>query len=563
MLENGTILDDKYEILKLIDRGGTSTVYLAMNQKLNQQWLIKEVDNTQNVIDTERVLKEARMMMRFDHPAIPRIVDIIEEPGFTYIIMDYVSGQSLAYELKEKGPQPQEIVVDWAKQICNVLVYLHSLNPPIVYHDLKPGNIILKKTERILKLIDFGEARACINGNAPGAGKTREYAAPEQQRGTRGNTDERTDIYCFGTTLYRLLTGKFAPVSPEPVGSIREKFPELNISKGMDNIIKKCTQIDPNERFQSASELMKALENIQLWDDDYLKKLKNRVRYVVVTAGLCVGFLAAGIGFHRGAAFVNAQDYENLVNTAQSVDYDTRIGEYEKAVQIDGDNPTAYIKLLQAYEDNGTFGNRESQQFSTLYNRNKSEFDTEDNAVIEMHYLIGQIYFNMYSDESTTVRSRVLKAQEYFQYVKDYGSTDYENYSIASSYYTLCNFFKTYVLNDNSIQEPTAEDYRAMLAALQACLADMKNYSAGDAAYTRLTLYGHILDMLNVNIKGLALNGIERKEIQEIVMQIRTAAKGESITQQTSIRKQEEILSSIANILDNIGREYESLERGQ
>ena len=276
-----------------------------------------------------------------------------------------------------------------------------------------------------------------------------------------------------------------------------------------------------------------------------------------------MGFLAAGIGFYRGAAFVNAQDYENLVNTAQSVDYDTRIGEYEKAVQIDGDNPTAYIKLLEAYEDNGTFGNRESQQFSTLYNRNKSDFDTEDDAVIEMHYLIGRIYFNMYSDESTTVRSRVLKAQEYFQYVKDYGSADYENYSIASSYYTLCYFFKTYVLNDNSIQEPAAEDYCAMLTALQACLADMKNYSAGDAAYTRLTLYGHILDMLNVNIKGLALNGIERKEIQEIVMQIRTAAKGESITQQTSIRKQEEILSSLANILDNIGREYESLERGQ
>ena len=296
MLENGSVLGGKYEILKQIGRGGTSTVYLAMNQKLNQQWVIKEIDNTQNTIDMERVLKEARMMMSFDHPAIPRIVDILEEPGFTYIIMDYVSGQSLAYELKEKGPQPQEIVIDWAKQICNVLAYLHSLNPPIIYHDLKPGNIILKEPERNLKLIDFGEARPCINGNAPGAGKTREYAAPEQQRETRGNTDERTDIYCFGTTLYRLLTGKFPPISPQPVGSIRETFPELNISKGMDNIIKKCTQIDPNKRFQSAAELMKALENIQLWDDDYLKRLKNRVRYVTAAAGLGLVFLAAGIG---------------------------------------------------------------------------------------------------------------------------------------------------------------------------------------------------------------------------------------------------------------------------
>lgn len=563
MLENGTVLDEKYEILKQIGRGGTSTVYLAMNQKLNQQWVIKEIDNTQNTIDMERVLKEARMMMSFDHPAIPRIVDIIERPGFTYIIMDYVSGQSLAYELKANGPQPQTVVIDWAKQICNVLVYLHSLNPPIIYHDLKPGNIILKEPERNLKLIDFGEARPCINGNAPGAGKTREYAAPEQQKETRGNTDQRTDIYCFGTTLYRLLTGKFAPISPEPVGSIREKFPELNISKGMDNIIKKCTQVDPNKRFQSTKELMAALENIQLWDDDYLKRLKNRVRGVVVAAGLSVGFLAAGIGFNRGAAFVNAQDYENLVNTAQSVDYETRVGEYEKAIQIDGDNPAAYIKLLEAYEDNGIFGNKESQQFSNLYNRNKSEFDAEDEAVVEMHYLIGRIYFNMFSDESSTVRSRVLKAQEYFQYVKDYGSVGYENYSIASSYYTLCDFFKTYVLNDNSIQEPTEEDYRAMLDALQACLADMQNYSAGDAAYTRLTLYGYILDMLNVNIKGLAVNGIDKKEIQSVLTQIETAAKGESITQQTSINKQEEILSSIDNVLDNIAREYKSLERGQ
>ncbi len=563
MLEIGTVLDEKYEILKLIDRGGTSTVYLAMNQKLNQQWVIKEIDNTRNVLDAERVLKEARMMMSFDHPAIPRIVDILKEPESTYIIMDYVSGQSLAYELKEKGPQPQEIVLDWAKQICNVLVYLHSLNPPIIYHDLKPGNIILKEPEKNLKLIDFGEARACINGNAPSGGKTREYAAPEQQRETRGKTDERTDIYCFGTTLYRLLTGKFAPISPEPVGSIRDAFPELNISKGMDNIIKKCTQIDSDKRFQNATELMNALENIRLWDDDYLNQLKNRVRYVGAMAGLCVGLLTAGIVFNRAAAFVNAQDYDNLVSTALSVDYETRIGEYEKAVQIDRGNPTAYIKLLEAYEDNGTFGNRESQQFSTLYNRNKNEFDAKDALVIEMHYLIGRIYFNMYSDDSTTIRSRVQKAHEYFRFVKDHGSPDYKNYSIAYSYYTLCDFFKNYVLNDSSIQEPTTENYRAMLVSLQECLNDMQNYVAGDAAYTRMKLYGNILDMLNVNIRGLAVNGIEKKEIQKIITQICTATMNESVTQQTSIRKQEEILALIDNVLDNIRREYENLERGQ
>ncbi len=563
MLENGTVLDEKYEILKLIDRGGTSTVYLAMNQKLNQQWVVKEIDNSHNTLDAERVLKEARLMMTFDHPAIPRIVDILEERGFTYIIMDYVSGRSLAYELKEKGPQPQEVVIEWAKQICNVLVYLHSLNPPIIYHDLKPGNIILKEPEKNLKLIDFGEARACINGNAPGGGKTREYAAPEQQKETRGKTDERTDIYCFGTTLYRLLTGKFAPTLPEPVGSIREAFPELSISKGMDNIIKKCTQIDPNERFQSAAELMNALENIRLWDDDYLKGLKRRVRMAVIPAGIGLGMMLAGIGFNRAAAYTNAKDYKNLVATAQSVEYETRIDNYEEAIGIDGDNPAAYIKLLEAYENNGAFGNRESQQFSTLYNRNKGEFDAEDNTVIEMHYLIGRIYFNMYSDESTTIRSRVQKAHEYFQFVKDHGSPDYANYRIASSYCILCDFFKTYVLNAGSIQEPTLEDYEETLNALELCLTDMQAYTAGDAAYTRLTIYGHILEMLNVNIRGLAINGIEKDQIQEILVQIQTAAKSESITQQISLKKREEIFLTIENVLDNLGREYINIERGR
>lgn len=559
MLENGTILDGKYEILKLIDRGGTSSVYLAMNPKLNQQWVIKEIDNR---FDTERVLKEARMMMKFDHPAIPRIVDIMEKPEFTYIIMDYVSGQSLAYELKEKGPQPQEVVIGWAKQICDVLVYLHSLNPPIIYHDLKPGNIVLKEPEKNLKLIDFGEARACINGNAPGGGKTKEYAAPEQQEGTRGKTDERTDIYCFGTTLYRLLTGKFAPISPEPVGSLREAYPEFNISKGMDNIIRKCTQIDPDKRFQSAAELRNALDNIRLWDEDYLKQLKRRVYSVTVAAGIGIGLFMTGFGFHRAVAFVNTKDYNHLVATAQSVEHETRTANYEEAIHIDGENPEAYIKLLEAYENNGFFGTQESQRFSTLYNRNKSAFDAEKDDVIEMHYRIGRIYFNLYSDDSTTVRSRIQKAHEYFQFVKVHSSPDYANYHIASGYETLCDFFKTYVLNDSGIQEPTAEDYLAMLDALKECLTDMQNYTAGDAAYTRLTLYGYIVDMLNVNIRGLAVTGIEKEKIQEILTQISVSTKNESITQQMSIKKQEEILLSVKNVLDNIRREYGSLERG-
>lgn len=563
MLKIGTVLDGKYEILKQIGKGGTSVVYLAMNQKLNQQWVIKEIDNTQQSIDMERVLKEARMMMSFDHSAIPRIVDILEKPGVTYIIMDYVSGQSLAHELKMKGPQPQEVVIDWAKQICNVLMYLHSLNPPIIYHDLKPGNIILKEPERNLKLIDFGEARPCVNGNAPGGGKTKEYAAPEQQRETRGCTDARTDIYCFGTTLYRLLTGKFPPMSPEPVGSIRERFPELGISKGMDNIIRKCTQVDPNKRFQSATELMQALENIQLWDEDYLKRLKRKVHAIAILGSLCVGMLISGIGFNRAEAYVNAQDYEKLTDSTATEEHEQRIDNYETAIEIDGKNPRAYLKMLEAYQENGQFGAKENKKFSELYNRNKAEFNKADIEVWEMHYMAGRMYFNLYTEESESFRSRVTKALSYFEYVYENGNKSYENYGIASSYYTLCDFFKNYVLSDSSVNEPTKKDYKNMLTALEACLKDMKQYSASDAAYTRLTLCDHILDMLNVNIKGMAANDIEQSELNAILLQIAELVNAESVTQDRNLEKQAKIISKMTNIRDNMQREYGNLERGQ
>ena len=562
MLKIGSVFDGKYEILKQIGKGGTATVYLAMNQKLNQPWVIKEIDGSAKGINMQRVLDEANMMKTFDNPAIPRIVDIITEGKMTYIVMDYVSGQSLAYELKTKGPQPQSLVEEWGKQICKVLIYLHSLNPPIIYHDLKPGNIILKEPERNLKLIDFGEARPCINGDAPGGGKTLQYAAPEQHKETRGNTDQRTDIYCLGTTMYRLLTGKFPPMAPATVGSVRERFPELKITKGMDNIIKKCTQTDPDKRFQSAEEVLKAIENIVLWDDDYLKRLKKRVRVVTVSGMMAGVMVVAGIGFNRAAAFANASDYQTLLETSESVDYETRVSNYVEAIKLDGDNPDAYIQLLKAYEENGTFGTKESQQFSTLYNKNKGEFNSKDSDVVHMHYLIGRMYFNMYDDGTNSVRSKVLKAQEYFGYVHENGKEGYENYQVAASYYTLCDFFRSFVLNDSSVQEPSATDYEEMLAALDACLNDMQAYSAKDAAYTRLTLYGHILDMLNVNLKGLAVNGIDQKEVESVLSKIEKAAGKESVTQQTSVNKQKEVLSSVENVRDNLQREYASAERG-
>ena len=162
MAEVGTIIDGKYEILKQIGKGGMSVVYLAMDNRLNKQWAVKEIKKSgkgkNDEVVVNSLLAEANLMKRLDHPALPRIVDIIDKGTTIYVVMDYIEGESLDKILLEYGAQSEELVIEWAKQICDVLGYLHSQKPPIIYRDMKPANIMLKP-EGNLKIIDFGIAR--------------------------------------------------------------------------------------------------------------------------------------------------------------------------------------------------------------------------------------------------------------------------------------------------------------------------------------------------------------------------------------------------------------------
>ena len=184
MTDKGTVLDGKYEILKEIGRGGMSVVYVAMDLRLNKQWAIKEIKDDGSK-DTQTLLKglerEANILKKVDHPVLPRIVDIIQKDNRVYVVMDYVEGRPISEILKEQGAQPQEQVIEWAKQLGSALDYLHSMDPPIIYRDMKPSNIMLKPDGNV-KLIDFGTAKeykAENNADTTALG-TRGYAAPEQ-----------------------------------------------------------------------------------------------------------------------------------------------------------------------------------------------------------------------------------------------------------------------------------------------------------------------------------------------------------------------------------------------
>ena len=217
MLEIGSIIDGKYKILNKIGQGGMSVVYLAMNERANKQWAIKEV-RKDGVKDYEVVrqglIAETDILKRLNHPHLPSIIDVIDRDDTFLIVMDYIEGKALDYWLKKEGAQPQERVVEWAKQICDVFGYLHSRKPPIIYRDLKPANVMLKPDGQIM-IIDFGTAREFKETSIEDTSclGTQGYAAPEQYGG-HGQTDARTDIYTLGATMYHLLTGHNPSLPP-------------------------------------------------------------------------------------------------------------------------------------------------------------------------------------------------------------------------------------------------------------------------------------------------------------------------------------------------------------
>ena len=157
MLEIGSLVDGKYKILNKIGQGGMSVVYLAMNEKANKQWAIKEVrkDGKKDFdVIRQGLVVETDMLKRLKHPHLPSIVDVIDGDGTFLIVMDYIEGNPLNVLVNEQGAQSQEDVIDWAKQLCDVLGYLHSRTPAIIYRDMKPSNVMLKPDGNVM-LIDL------------------------------------------------------------------------------------------------------------------------------------------------------------------------------------------------------------------------------------------------------------------------------------------------------------------------------------------------------------------------------------------------------------------------
>jgi len=259
----GAVVQGRYKVLRLLERGGMGAVYLVEDVKVfGKQWALKELlDTLLAPADRAQAIQqfevEARMLVRLSHPNLPAVVDYFSESGRQYLVMEYIDGETLEAVLaKTRSFLPEAQVTTWAMQLCDVLAYLHSQNPPVIFRDLKPDNVMLTQGG-VIKLIDFGIARSFRQGKTKDTQimGTPGFAAPEQYGS--GQTDARSDIYSLGVTLHRLLT-RHDPAS-QPFALPRCKSLNSGVSTQLDAIISKATERAPGQRYQTAVEMKQAL----------------------------------------------------------------------------------------------------------------------------------------------------------------------------------------------------------------------------------------------------------------------------------------------------------------
>ncbi len=264
----------RYKILRKVGQGGMSVVYAAFDEQLQKTVAVKIV-SLDNIVLPEEIqqtlMLEADLMKRLNHPSIPKIHAIEVSANAFAVVMDFIDGKTLNNYISEGNRPDEQTLRSITRQLGEVLHYLHTLSPPIIYRDMKPENVVIK-SDGSITLLDFGIAReykeelladtACLG--------TVGYAAPEQYGGM-GQTDPRTDIYGLGMTLYFLVSGK-KPAYRENCVPIKELNPSL--SDGLTYIIEKCIQRDPYDRFQSAEELLHTLKRIdKIKNGSFLSKL--------------------------------------------------------------------------------------------------------------------------------------------------------------------------------------------------------------------------------------------------------------------------------------------------
>lgn len=600
MLQIGSYVDGKYKVLNKIGQGGMSVVYLALNERANKTWAIKEVrkDGRQDFTTVKQgLIAETNILKSLNHKYLPSIVDVIDDGDSFLIVMDYIQGKSLDKILKtsmerEGLPIALEDVISWGKQLCEVFYYLHTRPQPIIYRDMKPANVMLKPDGEI-SLIDFGTARTYKQGKTEDTTclGTPGYASPEQYGG-KGESSPQSDIYCLGATLHHLITGRNPSSTPFNFPKITQCRPTLmdetpredrNKLLGLEMIIEKCTKYDAAERYNSCLEMLYDLEHIDELSLPYRKKLKHKLIGFGVCAAAAVICGGASLGTHFMQISAEQSGYEGYIDQANKSDTEEKLTYLANAIAIDPSESEAYLLYLAALQSDNEFSGQDSMDMLAILNETGTgshstnvELLKEGSSTgyIKLAYELGKAYY--YAGGAGKPNGDKERAGQWFSEVVDSALTDSQLESeevdrgLASQFQKICTYYEKLGQEDQTTGEQVYS-YSSFWQDLSDIVSEQPETISTDSSerLTELRCLQDVAYQLYAYAENFARDaGITEETFETALGEIESRVAGADCgTSTTSQDVKENTLTTVTAVRNKIGALYAAnskvLEKGE
>ena len=562
MLNKGFVLENRYKIVNVAGKGGTSVVYRAVDLKANNaQRAVKEVMKT-NGTDAYNARQESLLIKEFyekdaKNSFFPNIIEIIDNyPDALYIVQDYINGVSME-KLLAYGPFRHKTMLRYSKDICRVMSFIHKCG--LIHSDMKPDNIMVVRNEEDfensrrpdkygkLKFIDFGSV---IERRSGAFAYTPAYAAPEQF--FEQELDERTDIFNIGATMYHMLTGKKpknVSANGEFVSSAERFVFDKGTNAGLARIIRKCVSEDKTKRYRSCDELFEDLERTD--NHTYL-------RAASIVAGLAVlslGFsLFSGIMAHKS----RSEDFNKLVERAENAgEYSARSEAFEEVINADGSYADAYLKLIELYKNDMVFDAKEAEQILALINENINQLRKEPRYE-EIAYELGILYWYYYfygnngdsSEQNGSVSGKIASVKWFNEaQTSNFKRRDPDKYEIAQVYCTIGDFYSQTQKKENELLKKNySEDLWKSMNELNKLVEET---NAGSEIII-LETYKTLINLENSNMSDFAKTGITYSEQKAFLEDIKNKTEKLNAADDSAAEAKEYILSFYDRIIESI-----------
>lgn len=528
MLNKGFVLENRYKIVNVAGKGGTSVVYRAVDLKANNaQRAVKEVMKT-NGTDAFNARQESLLIKEFyekdaKNSFFPNIIEIIDNaPDALYIVQDYINGVSME-KLLAYGSFRHKTMLRYAKDICQVMSFIHKCG--LIHSDMKPDNIMVVRNEEDfensrrpdkfgrLKFIDFGSV---IERRSGAFAYTPAYAAPEQFY--EQELDEQTDIFNIGATMYHMLTGKKpknVSANGEFVSSPERFVFDKGSNAGLVRIIRRCVSDDKAKRYRSCDELFEELERTD--NHTYLR-----------ASGIVAGLAVLSLGFSLFAGIManksRNEDFNRLVERAENTgEYAERADAFVEVINADGSYADAYLQLIEIYKNNdNVFDTGEEKQIIPLIIENVNELK-KNPQYEEVAFRLGILYWYYYNysmgseqDGSATGKRASVKWFREAQ-TADFKRREPVSYEIAQVYCKIGDFYSQMQNKENELLQ---KDY---FSELWESMNELNKFieEANGSDLLILETYRTLLNMENTYRKDFDKSGISHKEQKAYLNDIR------------------------------------------